>query len=208
MNSKPNALVLHHFPLSGHAHRARLMLSLLGLPHEIRHVELAAGEHRQPAFLAINAFGQVPVLQDGDYTLADSNAILVYLALHHDPSRRWLPEDHRRQGEVQRWLGAAAGPALQGPGAARIAHVFKRPLDPAVPERARQFLATLEQHLSDRTWLVGDHATIADVANYSYVAHAPEGGIALEPYPALRAWLQRIEALPGFVGMPRSPVPA
>jgi len=66
----------------------------------------------------------------------------------------------------------------------------------------------MEGHLSGRTWLATDHATIADIAMYTYTAHAPEGGISLEPWPQLRAWLQRVEALPGFVGMQRSALPA
>ena len=82
---------LYRYALSGHAHRVQLMLSLLQLPCELIDVDLPAGAHKTPAFLARNPFGQVPVIEDGDFTLADSNAILVYLALRHDPARRWLP---------------------------------------------------------------------------------------------------------------------
>lgn len=199
---------LYRFALSGHAHRVQLMLSLLQLPFEMIDVDLAAGEHKTPAFLARNPLGQVPVIEDGDFTLADSNAILVYLALRHDPQRRWLPADVRAQASAQRWLGLAAGPLASGPAAARVAHLFKRPQNPQCAVLARQLFGMMEQHLASRDWLVGDGPTIADVAMYSYTAHAPEGGIALEPWPRLRAWLQRIEALPGFVAMHRSPLPA
>lgn len=199
---------LYRFALSGHAHRVQLMLSLLQLPFEMIDVDLAAGEHKTPAFLARNPLGQVPVIEDGDFTLADSNAILVFLALRHDPQRRWLPGDVRAQASVQRWLGLAAGPLASGPAAARVAHLFKRPQNPQCAVLARQLFGVMEDHLASRDWLVGDGPTIADVAMYSYTAHAPEGGIALEPWPRLRAWLQRIEALPGFVAMHRSALPA
>lgn len=198
---------LHGFPISGHSHRVQLMLSLLGLPFETVAVDLPAGAHKQPAFLARNVFGQVPVIEDGALTLADSNAILVYLALTYDESRRWLPAAPQAQAEVQRWLSVAAGPLAQGPAAARVAVLFKRPDNPAARAAAVQLFTTMERHLDGRHWLAADHATLADVALFSYTAHAPEGGVSLEPYPRLRAWIARVEALPGFVGMERSPVP-
>ena len=71
---------------------------------------------------------------------------------------------------------------------------------------AHNALSVLDEHLADRTWLVGDHPTIADVANYAYIAHAPEGNVSLESYPAVQTWLRRIEALPGFVPMQATPV--
>lgn len=199
---------LYRYALSGHAHRVQLMLSLLHLPFEMIDVDLGAGEHKAAAFLSRNPLGQVPVIEDGDFTLADSNAILVYLALSHDPQRRWLPADVRAQAAVQRWLGIAAGPLANGPAAARVAQLFKRPHNPQCAVLARQLFGVMEQHLASRDWLVGAGPTIADVAMYSYTAHAPEGGITLDAWPRLRAWLQRIEALPGFVGMHRSPLPA
>ncbi|MFO1340028.1 MAG: glutathione S-transferase [Burkholderiaceae bacterium] len=199
---------LYRYALSGHAHRVQLMLSLLGLPCELVDVDLAAGEQKTPEFLARNPFGQVPVIEDGEITLADSNAILVYLATAHDPSRRWLPAEPATQARVQRWLSVAAGALAAGPASARVAHLFNRPMSPQAPAIARQLFDRMEQHLANRAWLAAEHPTIADVALYSYTAHAPEGGISLEPWPNLRAWLQRVEALPGFVGMVRSPLPA
>jgi len=199
---------LHRFALSGHAHRAQLMLSLLGVPHELVDVDLARGAQRAPEFLALNPFGQVPVIEDGDGTVADSNAILVYLALTYDPRRQWLPEDAATQARVQRWLSAAAGPLAFGPAAARVAHVFDRPMSPQAVGLAQHLLDGMERHLEGREWLAAPHATIADVAMYSYTAHAPEGGIALDPWPRTCAWLRRVEALPGFVGMASSPIPS
>lgn len=203
--SKPSAPIhLHGFPLSGHAHRARLQLALMGLPFEETTVDLAGGAQKQPAFLAKNPFGQVPVIEDGATVIADSNAILVYLATRYDEERRWLPTDPAAQAAVQRWLSVAAGPLAHGPAAARAAAVFGRPSNPAHAETARSLFATMERHLEGRAWLAADHATIADIALYTYTAHAPEGDVSLEPYPQIRAWLGRVEALPGFVPMRRA----
>jgi glutathione S-transferase len=207
--SIPSAPIrLHRFALSGHAHRAQLMLSLLGVPYELVDVDVTRGAQRTPEFLALNPFGQVPVIEDGDTVVADSNAILVYLALTRDPRRQWLPEGAHAQAQVQRWLSAAAGPLAFGPAAARVAHLFDRPMNPHAPGLAQHLLGGMERHLDGREWLAAPHATIADVAMYSYTAHAPEGGIALDPWSRTRAWLGRVEALPGFVGMAASPIPS
>lgn len=198
---------LHGFALSGHAHRVRLMLSMLDLPFTWVDVNLPAGEHKQPPFLALNPFGQVPVIEDGDLVLADSNAILVYLALTYDERRRWLPADARTQAQVQRWLSVAAGPLASGPAAARVNVLFKRPHNPVAISTAQSLFTVMDQHLQGRDWLAAEHATLADVALHTYTAHAPEGGVSLEPYAQLRAWLQRVQALPGFVAMASSPLP-
>lgn len=196
---------LYRFPLSGHAHRAELMLSLLGLPFTRIEVDLPHGEQRQPEFLAKNLLGQVPVIEDGELTVADSNAILVYLASRYDDTGRWLPRDPFGAAQVQRWLSVAAGPIAEGLARARADVVFGRPRERRPHEVAARLLPVMEQHLAGQAFFVGDHPTIADIALYTYTAHAPEGGISLEPYPQTRAWLARIEALPGFVGMQRSP---
>ena len=200
-----HSLTLHGHPLSGHCHRVALFLSLLGLPFEYVEVDLLRGAHKAPAFLQKNPFGQVPVLEDGPLVLADSNAILVYLTLKHDPEGHWLPRDPQRAAEVQRWLSLAAGPLASGPAALRVSTLFKRPIDRSVPEQTTaQLFGVLEQTLSARPYLSADTPTIADVALYTYTAHAPEGGVSLAPYPHIRTWLARMEALPGYVGMRRS----
>ena len=199
---------LHRFALSGHSHRVELFLSLLGLPFERVDVDLAAGAHKSPAFLAMNAFGQVPVIQDGDVTVADSNAILVYLAARYaaDPEQ-WLPREPLAAAAVQRWLSVAAGLLAFGPAAARIVQLFKRADDTApMIARAHLLFTVMEAQLGQSRFLAGDRPTLADIANYTYVAHAPEGHVSLEAYPQLRAWLARIEGLPGFVPMLRSPI--
>jgi glutathione S-transferase len=197
-----NTIRLYRHALSGHSHRAQLLLSLLGLDAELVNVDLAAGEHKQPAFLAKNRFGQLPVLEDGATVIADSNAILVYLAEQYDASNTWLPVDPVAAAEVQRFLSTAAGQTAYGPAAARLVNVFGAALDhKRAIEIAHNLLGVLESHLDGRDWLVGNHPTIADVANYAYIAHAPEGDVALDSYPNVRAWLDRIVALPGFVPM-------
>ena len=198
---------LHCHPLSGHAHRVELFLSLLDLPFEKVAVDLTRAEHKSGAFLALNAFGQLPVIEDGDLVLPDSNAILVYLALTYDASGQWLPRDAIGAARVQRWLSVAAGQLAHGPAAARVAVLFGRPQDQAPRDAAARLFALIEQQLSRQAFIAAPHPTIADVALYSYTAHAPEGGVSLAPYPQLRQWLARIEALPRFVDMVRSAVP-
>lgn len=198
------AIKLYNFPKSGHAHRIELMLSLLKLPTELVFVDLAKGEHKQPAFLALNPFGQVPVIDDNGTVIADSNAILVYLAKKYD-NGTWLPEEPEAAARVQRWLSVAAGPLAFGPAAARLVTVFGAALNTdEVIGRAHTLLKVIDAELAKAPFLTGSEPTIADVANYSYIAHAPEGNVSLEPYANVRSWLARIEALPGFVPMPRT----
>lgn len=192
---------LHRFFLSGHSHRVELFLSLLKLSYELVDVDLSTNAHKQPAFLAMNPFGQVPVIQDGDITLADSNAILVYLASKYD-SGQWLPRDPVAAAAVQRWLSVAAGPVAFGPATARLATLFKVPINTEEAiARANGLFTVMEAELQTSSFLAGTAPTIADIANYTYIAHAPEGNVSLDSYPSLRSWLQRIEGLPGFVPM-------
>lgn len=195
---------LYDVPLSGHAHRARLFLSLLGIAYETVPVDLRSGEHKAPAFLALNPFGQVPVLDDDGTIVPDSSAILVYLAKKLGRTD-WLPEDPEGAARVQRWLAVAAGPIAFGPAAARLVTVFGAAFRPEeVIPRAHAILTLVEAELGLRDWLAAAHPTIADVALYSYVVAAPEGNVDLAPYPAIRAWLARVEALPGFLPFPKT----
>lgn len=199
-------IVLHGTVLSGHAHRVELLLLALGLPYRY---EPAPKEVRQSAaFRKLNPLGQIPVLQDGDLVLSDSNAIMVYLVRRYAPDSAWLPGDPVDAAQVQRWLSIAAGEVMHGPCTARLVTQFGLNDDKARAKRiAAQLLAFMEQHLAARDYLAASHPTVADLACYSYVAHAPEGGISLQPYPAVRDWLARIEALPFFKPMPPSPLP-
>ncbi len=207
MSNKPaQPIKVYRYPLSGHCHRVELLLSLLGLPVALVDVDLLKGANKTPEFLALNPFGQVPVLDDGGTVVADSNAILVYLALRYG-GERWLPTEPAGAAAVQRWLSVAAGPIAFGPAAARLVTVFGAPPDAGeAQKRAHALLQILEAELGRRTFLVGDAPTIADVAAYAYLAHAPEGNVSLGAYANVRAWLGRIEALPGFVPMQKTRV--
>jgi glutathione S-transferase len=199
-----HAIKLYNFPRSGHAHRVELMLSLLQLPTELVFVDLAKGAHKQPDYLALNPFGQVPAIDDQGVVLADSNAILVYLAQKYG-NGRWLPTDPVGAAKVQRWLSVAAGPIAFGPARARLITVFGASYNAEeVIAYSHGLLRIIDQELAKSAFLTGSEPTIADVAAYSYIAHAPEGNVSLDDYANIRAWLARIEALPGFVGMPRT----
>lgn len=202
-----NAIKLYRHPLSGHAHRVELLLSLLNLPTELVFVDLAKGAHKQPDFLAINPFGQVPVIDDNGTVLSDSNAILVYLAKKYDSTGRWLPAEPVAAAKVQRWLSVAAGQIASGPATARLITVFGAPYDAeSTIARSHALLKVVEAELRNSPFLAGHTPTLADVAAYTYIAHAPEGNVSLADYPQVRAWLARIEALPGFVPMQRTAV--
>jgi glutathione S-transferase len=197
------------YSISGHAHRVELLLSMLNLPFERIEVNLRAREHKSAAFLARYPFGQVPAIEDGDVTLGDSNSILVYLAKRYDAGGPWMPEDPVGAARVQRWLSVAAGELYNGPVAARGYALFRnKPVPSEVNEAAGRIFTLLEQHLAGQRFLAGANPTLADIAIYSYTALVDEGRISLEPYPNLRAWLARFEALPGFVPVRRSKLPA
>lgn len=199
---------LYRSIVSGHAHRAELFLSLLGLPYVAIDIDLRAGQNKTPEFLKLNPFGQVPVIDDNGTVIADSNAILVYLATQYG-DEHWLPRDAYGAAKVQRWLSVAASEIAFGPATARIAVRFGRSVDmEAVKQRTARLFGVMEQELQSRPFLLGDQVTIADIAGYSYIARAPEGDISLAPYPAICAWLARIEALPRFLPMIELPPPA
>ena len=193
---------LHGHELSGNSYKVRLLLELLGLDYDWVRVDLMAGEHKGEAFLALNPFGQVPVLQEDGITLSDAQAILFHLAARQGDGQ-WLPADPLGQARVVRWLSTAAGEVRQGPESARLHHLLGAkaiPIERAT-EKAGFILEQLEWHLAHRQWLELERPTIADIAVFPYVALAPDGGIDLAPYPHVRAWIGRIQALPGYVPM-------
>ncbi|REG49592.1 glutathione S-transferase [Paraburkholderia sp. BL6669N2] len=197
---------LYYHPLSGHSHRARLFLSLLGVEHELVEVDLMTAQHKSPEYLKLNRFGQVPVLVDGDIKVADSNAILVYLAKKLG-KEDWLPEEAEAAATIQRWLSVAAGEIAYGPAAARLITVFGANRNPEeVIARAHGVLKFIDTELAGKNFIAKNTPTIADVALYSYIARAPEGNVDLSGYPNVNAWLRRIEALPGFVEFKKTPV--
>lgn len=196
----PNALRIHSFPLSGHAHRVRLFASVAGIAHDVVPVDIPGGENKKTPFLTLNPLGLVPVIEDGDTVIHDSISILVYLARKYAPS--FIPQDLQHEAEMHRFLALSAGEISYGPGAARLINVFDAPLDPVFAKAtAEKVLTKLETHLIDREFLVAGKVSLADFAIYSYVAHAPEGDVSLEPYSNVRRWLANMEALKGFIPM-------
>ena len=204
--SQNKPIKLYRNPLSGHCHRAELMLSLLGLPYRTIDLDMANNEHKSLHYLAISPLGQVPAIDDNGTTLSDSNAIITYLATKYHDDYHWIPQDPIAAAQVQRWLSIAAGEIASGPCAVRLVKVFGVTLDySAAKQKTLALFSMMESHLSNQPYLVGDAITLADIAGYSYVSHVPEGGVSLAPYPAIRAWLARVEDQPRFVGMTRSP---
>lgn len=199
---------LYRNPKSGHCHRVELMLAFLGVACDTIDLDMANGAHKTPEYLKISPFGLVPAIDDGGYMLADSNAILIYLVQTYGQGSHWLPSGPKDAAEVQRWLSIAADNIYAGPCAARLVKVFGTNHDHAAAvAKAHDLFKIMEVHLADRDWLASDTITIADVAAYSYIAHAPEGGIDLAPYPNIRAWLARVAAQPNFVPMATSRIP-
>ena len=204
MKSSASAITLYGVHLSGHVHRVEMLLDLLQLPYNF--VEAPAEVRSSAEFLKLNPLGQIPVLTDGDLVLCDSNAIMVYLVKRYAPAGSWLPDDAVGAAQVQRWLSIAAGEVKFGPAAARVALQWGRAEDAVQAGRiADRLLGFMDAHLAGRQFLALEHPTLADLACYAYVAHAPEGGISLEPFAQVRAWLARVEALPRFKPMPNLP---
>ena len=199
---------LYGTPLSGHAHRVDVLLRMLGIPYE--YIE-SASQRTSEEFGKLNPLRQIPVLVDGGLVLSDSNAIMVYLVKRYGANTSWLSDDAIEAAQIQRWLSIAAGEVRHGPASARMSSLWnmKGEIDFArAHEIAEKLLTMMNTHLAGRDYLATSHPTIADLACYSYIAHAPEGRISLAPYPEVRAWLARIEALPDFHPMPQSAIPA
>lgn len=195
-------MLLHDLELSGNCYKVRLFAALAGIPLPLAPVDFLGGEHRRPPLLALNPWGELPVLQDGELVLRDSQAILIYLARRHG-GHAWWPDSAAGQAKVAQWLSVAANEIQHGPCAARLIDKFGYELDKSVAlGKAGRILGLLETHLATHDWLALGRPTVADCAVFPYVALAPEGGIDLTPYAAVRRWLARVKALPGFLGMP------
>lgn len=195
---------LYDNPVSGHAHRVRLFLSMLDLEFDTEVINMREGEHKSPDYLKLSPLGQVPTLVDGDVVITDSCAALVYLAKKYGDSR-WLPDDPEGAARVQRWLSTASGELYRGPVIARAIELFGREFDyDAAVQWTDRLLPWMQDELADRTWLAGDHVTIADIAMYSYLRVADEGGLEVDMYPAIERWLEDVEQLDGFIPMARA----
>lgn len=185
-------------PYSGNAYKCRLMMRKLGLAYTRTVVDLDAGATREPAFLARNPNGRVPLLglPDGTY-IAESNAILCWLA----KDTPWLPDDRLAFAQVMQWLFFEQ--YSHEPNIATVRHWISHGIE-ITPLRAQLIeqkrpqgyaaLAVMEGHLAARPFFVGSRPTIADIALYAYTHVAEEGGFTLDPYPNVRAWLGRVAA--------------
>ena len=184
---------------SGNSYKARLLLSMLGMPYEQVVVDLAHGENRRPHFLKLNPRGQVPVLEDGGKAYWDSTAVLVYLARKHE-AHDWLPPDADGMAEVMQWMALAQNEVRYGLQAAYVMLTYGRGGHLGECQAlGRVALDVLEGRLRGHDWLALERPTLADLACYPYAASAPQAGIVLDPYAAVARWIRRIEALPGWV---------
>jgi glutathione S-transferase len=185
--------------VSGNSYKVRVLASMLNVPYEKVYVDWERREHKMPAFLRLNPRGQVPVMEIEGKIFWDSTAHLVYIARKYG-GEQWLPTDPLGMAEVMNWMAFAQNEVYFGLQWARGVIVYGRPGNlQEYQGYGRTALEVLEGHLRNHEWLALGRPTIADIACYPYVRRAPEGGIPLEPYPAVNAWLGRCETLPGWL---------
>lgn len=197
-------LTLYDCLESGNGHKVRLLLSLLNIDYNLVLKDIHKGETRTEEFLAINPNGKIPALQvESGKTLAESNAILFYLA----EGTPYLPEDPFARAQVMSWL---FWEQYQHEPTIAVARFWSHHLE-MTPERQKDLaekqakgheaLALMEMNFTYADWAVGQDPTVADVSLYSYTSVAEEGGIDMSRYPAIGRWLDRVAALPGFIPM-------
>ncbi len=193
---------LYGHEMSGNSYKARLLLELLKVEYQWVKVDLMTGEHKSPEYLALNPFGQVPLLIDGETKLADAQAILVYLARQYGGDR-WLPLEALPLAQIVRWLSTTAGEVRQGPENARLHYLFGATAIniERAHQKAEHILTQLDRYLSTHTWLEFERPTIADIAVFPYIALARDGKIELDAYPNVLAWIDRVKQLPGYLPM-------
>jgi glutathione S-transferase len=202
-------LRLHDCDASANGYKVRLLLAQLKREYQLHEVDIFRGESRTPAYLEGNPSGQVPVLElESGQWLPESNAILLYLAagtplLSDDPLIRartagWM---FFEQNAVEPKLGSARYWKLSGRDKGREATFAY------LQEAGRAALQTMERHLQRHSYFVEEHYGVADIALYAYSHVAPEAGVSLEPFPAVRAWMARVEAQPHYFPGP-APYPA
>ena len=193
---------LYDFELSGSCYKIRLLANFLGVALEKHNVDFVHKEHKTAPYTALNPFGEIPIFEDGDLRLRDAQAIMIYIAGKYDPARTWWPADARSQGLVSQWLSTGGNEIMSAAGA-RLVKILNYDMDlEKLQTRAKATFAILDAHLEGREWLELDHPTIGDIACFPYTALAGEGGISLEPYKNILAWIERMKALPKFISMP------
>jgi len=205
------AITLYNYDLDENSFRVRLMLAMLKLEHATIAIDMFPGqEQTRPTMLAINPQGTLPVLVDGDLTLAGTEAILAFLAKAYDPARTWLPEDAAGFGRVQGWLHFSAT-MLENAKQARLQALFDTPGDEtALRAGARKAFRIMDDHMTARhfdgaDWFVGDKPSLADLTLFPSFALSRDFGIDHDEFPALRLWIRKFRALPGFFTMPGIP---
>jgi glutathione S-transferase len=199
---------LYHFP-SPNPQKVTFALRELGLDCEILPVDLAKGDHRQPAFLALNPLGRVPVLVDGDLTLPESHAILVYLG---DKTGRLWPASAGGRAQALRWLFFLSQHIMPPAGEVALrfrAKLFGRPVDEATAKRGEEalppVLAILEQHLADNKWMMGSEFGLADCAYCPVLNVIEKSGFGFAEFPKVAAYLDACRARPAWGQTPRLP---
>ena len=197
-------LRLYNSQLSGNCYKVRLLLTLLGIPFERIEMDVVDRSNRLELLGGKNPALRVPTLELEDGThLAESNAILWYFA----DGTPYLPEDRLERARVLQWMFFEQYDVEPNLAVARfwIAVLGKRDEHAEALEgkwtAGYRALDGMERHLKDRAFLVGERFSIADMALYAYVHVAEEGGFDLGPYPAVRAWLERVAGQPGHVPM-------
>ncbi|GAB6968319.1 glutathione S-transferase [Komagataeibacter kakiaceti JCM 25156] len=163
-------MLLYDLDVSGNCYKVRLFAALTNTKLDLVPVDLAAGQNRDPDFRKLNPFGEVPVLVDGDLTLRDSQAILVYLA-GRLTNRSWWPEDAMSQATITQWLSVASSEVRNGPNAARLIRKFGYPLDMGTAMHwTDRLLPLLNEHVETLDWFALRRPTIADSALFPYLA--------------------------------------
>ncbi len=199
---------LYDTEFSAECYKARLLLALLGVEHELVPVDIHPGhDHEQEDFLALNPLGEVPVLGAGDLTLRSANAILIWIAGLFDAEGHWLPKDADGAALCQGWLGMAERLAASA-GRARMTLARGEALpDSRWTDEAQRLLRAVDEHLwfaeqAEQNWLVpGPCPTIADIACFPDIALCEEAGVSRINYPAIRRWMDRVRRIDGFVLM-------
>jgi glutathione S-transferase len=205
----PTRYTLHGSFRSGPTYKVALFLALAGEPFDWVLVNMREGEHKQPAYLAKQRFGQVPLLVDNENGrhLCQSASILEYLADRTGKFGGADLDERIRAREWMFWEFDRLAPNIYRPRAVRAGF---RQMDAAVIAQhetdGKTALKVLDDHLAGREWMVGDGPTIADIDLYGVAAYAADGGYDLGTYPNVAAWMKRIEALPGF-GSPEALLP-
>lgn len=199
---------LYDFELSGSCYKIRLFLSILGQKHEAINIDFINKEHKTAKYTALNPFGEIPIMEDGDVRLRDAQAIMVYLAKKFDKTNAWYPDDAASMAKIQQWLSTGGGEVMNAAGA-RLVKILNYPLDlEKLQAGAHRVFKILDDQLAGRQFLELGHPTIGDIACFPYTAMAGEGGIDLSQYKNVLAWIERMKKLPGFIPMPGIPAAA